>query len=296
MELKDLAYFREVADAAGFRRAADHLNVQQSALSRRVRALEDHLGVSLLERHPGGARLTRAGHRFLEDVRVIFSHLEAALRRARAAGEAGEGMLKIGIVASITSGFVNALLSSYRMAHPQIVVDFVQGDARAHMAEIIGRRLDLAIVTGRPEPSGCDTEQLWREPVLAALHEEDPRAAAEALNLADLARDHFVVSREAPGPEIHDYLVQRLATLGFSPSIDEQRVAREGLMALVGLRFGITLVSGAEAAVRYPNVAFVPLADEKLPFSIVWSPENDNPALRRFLSVARIKAKAGGVS
>lgn len=63
-------------------------------------------------------------------------------------------------------------------------------------------------------------------------------------------------------------------------------------MAMVGLGFGVTLVSGAEAGVAYPHVAFVPLAGEVLPFSAVWSPDNDNPALRRLLSEARVQAKA----
>ncbi|HEV2605571.1 MAG TPA: hypothetical protein VGU24_18140 [Microvirga sp.] len=50
-------------------------------------------------------------------------------------------------------------------------------------------------------------------------------------------------------------------------------------MAMVGLNFGVSLISGAEAGVSYPHVAFVPLAGEVLPFSAVWSPDNDNPAL-----------------
>lgn len=283
--------FVAVAEASGFRRAAEHLGIEQSALSRRVRSLEDHLGVSLFERHRGGARLTVAGRRFLEDVRIVLSHLEAALFTVRAAGYAGEGTLKIGVVASISSSFLNTLLRAYRAEHPTVCMEIVEGEPRAHLADLVGRVLDIAFLTGAPKQQACDAEQLWHEPILAAVSVDDPRADAGILNLTDMAQDRFIVSRSAPGPEIHDYIVQRLATLGFSPKISHHRVAREGLMAMVGLGFGVTLISGAEAGVAYPGVAFVPLAGEVLPFSAVWSPENDNPALRRLLSAARVQAR-----
>ena len=64
-------------------------------------------------------------------------------------------------------------------------------------------------------------------------------------------------------------------------------------MNLVGLGFGVSLVADHWRGVRYPNVAFVPIGDEeeKVPFSLTWRPENDNPALRRFVSLARVHAR-----
>ena len=60
-------------------------------------------------------------------------------------------------------------------------------------------------------------------------------------------------------------------------------------MHLVALGFGISIASEAATATRYPEVVFRPLAtaEDMLPYSAVWLPGNDNPALRRFLSLAR---------
>ena len=60
-------------------------------------------------------------------------------------------------------------------------------------------------------------------------------------------------------------------------------------MHLVALGFGISFASEAGTATRYPEVVFRPLAtaEDMLPYSAVWLPGNDNPALRRFLSLAR---------
>lgn len=287
MELKELYTFVAVAEACAFRRAASYMQVEQSALSRRVRRLEDGLGVSLLERHRSGVRLTVAGAQFLDDTRTVISYLNTAVRRVSAAGQAREGILKIAVVASISSSFGNELLRRFRAAHPKVVIEIAEGDPGEHVAAIQARLIDLAFVTGTRQVMGCDAEALWIEPILAALPDDDPRARANSLDLVSLSSEVFIVSRAAPGPEIHDYIVQRLALLGFSPRIDYQSVTREGLMSLVGLKFGVSLVSGAEAGVNYPHVVFVPLAGETLPFSAVWSAENDNPALRRMLSLAR---------
>ena len=102
-----------------------------------------------------------------------------------------------------------------------------------------------------------------------------------------------MVSAAEPGPEIHEYLIRRLADLGRSPIVMQHRIGREGIMNLVGLGLGVSLVADHWLGVQYPNVAFVPIGaeDESVQFSLVWRPENDNPALRRFVSLARAHAK-----
>jgi len=61
-----------VGEHLSFRRVATVLGVRQSAVSRRVRELEDELGVSLFERHHAGVRVTNAGARFLQDARAAL--------------------------------------------------------------------------------------------------------------------------------------------------------------------------------------------------------------------------------
>src|SRR5262249_39643033 len=70
-------------------------------------------------------------------------------------------------------------------------------------------------------------------------------------------------------------------------------VGRDTLMHLVAMGLGISLTTEATAATPFPKVVFRPIArnDELLQFSAAWLPHNDNPALRRFLSLARTLAK-----
>lgn len=122
-QLKDLDYFGAIAEASGIRRAATHLNVQLSSVSRRIRDLEDALGVSLFDRHQGDVRLTEAGARFRSDLRPVFSRLDNALWRARATGRVEKGRVRSGILASLASGFFNRVLSQWLAEHPRIALD-----------------------------------------------------------------------------------------------------------------------------------------------------------------------------
>ncbi len=283
-----------VAEHLSFSRAAQVLGVRQSAVSRRVRALEDALGVSLFERDSTGVRLTDAGRSFLDKSRPALAEIDHAVKTAASAGRAVEGVLRIGVVCSVSHGFVRDLIGHYRCYHPGVALDPVEGSAGEHIARITERQLDIAFVTGKPPASHCDTAVLWEARVFATLPQWKALAGEAEISWDALMDEHFIVSREAPGPEIHDYIVRRVAGFGRSPSVERHSVGRETLMHMVALGLGITLASEASIGTRHPDIVFRPLADveDRLRYSSVWLPGNDNPALRRFLSLARSMSAA----
>ena len=153
---------------------------------------------------------------------------------------------------------------------------------------MVAKELDLAIVTGSRSSPDYESAIFWFEDVFAALAGQHPLARQRRVQLSSLAAERFLVTRHPPGPEIYDWIISRLSGLGSRPIVEEQAVGRDTLLSLVGLGFGVTLASSAETTISYPNVSFVKLDGERLPFSFVWLPTNDNPALRRFLSGARV--------
>src|SRR5262245_20021772 len=65
IELRHLRYFIAAADHGSFRKAGVALQITESAISRRIRDLDDGIGVSLFTRHNGGVRVTAAGRQLL---------------------------------------------------------------------------------------------------------------------------------------------------------------------------------------------------------------------------------------
>ncbi len=171
-------------------------------------------------------------------------------------------------------------------------VDFLDGNPAEHIAAIRQLRLDVAFLTGTQDWIDCERVPLWSERVFAALPDDHVLVAREELAWDDLAGESFIVNVAPPGQEIHDHLVRCLADLGRHPQIEVQQIGRDNLLPLVALGRGLTLVSEAMTVAQLPGISYRPIAGEVLPFSAVWSPRNDNPAFRRFLSTARALAKS----
>ncbi|WP_306117807.1 MULTISPECIES: LysR family transcriptional regulator [unclassified Roseitalea] len=293
MSFTDLLSIVSVAEAGSFRQAAVRLAVSQPALSRRIQRLEDALGLSLFERHPSGARLTQGGSHFIMSARMVLRDMRRAIGAAQSHGLAECGRLRLGIIASLSRGVVRDLISTYLAAHPGVDVSMRETGRSELLALLSHREIDAVIAAGYPEPEVGEGLLLHHEAVYLAMRTDHRLAGREVLSWKDVRKEAFIVSAREPGPEIHDYITRCASDLGRSIRMRSFEADREGIMNLVGLGLGVSLVPDHWRGIRYPDVAFVRIGAEgdTIPFSITWRPENDNPALRRFVSLARVHAR-----
>ncbi len=146
---------------------------------------------------------------------------------------------------------------------------------------------------GTPAVPNCETAQFWTERVFVSLPQGHVLCARKEIEWEALRDEHFILRQSDPGPTIQDYIIKRLADLGHRLSVQRFDVGRETSIHLVALGLGVSLTSEATTASSFPGVEFRPIAGDTgvIPFSAVWSPNNDNQAFRRFLSLARVLAK-----
>ncbi len=269
IELRHLRYFIAAAEYGSFRKAGAAVGVQESAISRGIRDLEDLLGASLFHRHSGGVRLTFAGNRFLRSSRHVIRKLGEGAHDVAAVGRGENGDVRIGIYSSIASGFLAELLQAYRHRYSKVRIKLIDGNPAEHIAAIRQLRLDVAFLTGDRNWPGCDRAPLWSERVFVVLPDIHPLVAEEEVMWRDLADQPFIVSETAPGQEIHDHLVRELTGLGWHPEIQVQSVGRDNLLPLVAIGQGLTLVSEAMTVAQFPGVTYRPILGEILPFSAI---------------------------
>jgi DNA-binding transcriptional LysR family regulator len=219
--------------------------------------------------------------------------LDRCRSAAGAAGRGENGMLRIGIFSSIAGGFLRELIPTYAERYPEVALQVSEGGLREHIALIGTGRVDIAFVMGTPLVPNCEITQFWTERLVIALPQGHVLCRSEEIKWEQLHDRHFVVRQSDAGLANHDHIIKRLADLGHHPSVQRLDVGRETLMHLVALGLGVCLTSEATMGTPYPQVMFRPIGgdDELLHFSGVWSPRNDNPAFRRFLSLAKTLAK-----
>jgi len=298
LDMTDFACFLAVGESGSFRKAAVKTGLGQSAVSRRIQKLEDLAGVSLFERHPTGATLTPAGWTFAEHARSLVGNLQEAIDCAHNAGTGRQGQLGLGIIASLSQGPIRDVVAEFFAKHPNVEFRFVEGERSELVTMLSHRRLDVVIASGEFASEYGDSLVISEERIYLAVPEQHKLSSRSKLSWDDLYSEHFLVSADEPGPEIHEYIIRRLADLGRRPRVTRYRICREGLMNLIGLGLGVGLVAEHWCGVTYPSVVFRPVGyhKERVPFSVVWRPDNDNPALRRFVSLARVHAKKAAAS
>jgi DNA-binding transcriptional LysR family regulator len=213
------------------------------------------------------------------------------VRNAKASGRGEAGVIRIGIFWPVLCGFLAKLLQEYAAANPHVRAELVEAPGSNHILSLKRRDLDVAFLAGDIMADGCDVAHLWNEQIFVVLPSDDALTQKRSLTWRDLRDRHFVVSEADPGPRLHDYLIKHLGNIGHRPSIERQSVGRDNLMHLVAIGRGLTLTSEALIGARFPGVVYRAIHGHVLPFSAIWEPTNDNPALARLLRLAKSMAR-----
>jgi len=286
IELRHLRYTIAAADAGSFRAAASVLNIEQSALSRRIRDLEVRLGAPLFVRYHGGVRLTEAGEKFVVRARNALSQIRHAVADAASLGRGITETVRIGIISSFASGFLSNLIRTYVEACPKVWIGIVESTPASHLAAVQQHLLDIAFLFGQHAAIGCESRHLWDEQVIVALPAAHRLAMRFDLSWQDLHGETFIVREAGAGLEVQEFITANLNKHGCDARVERQAIGRDSLLHLVAMGRGITLAGDALTAASFPGVTYRPLRDEVWSFSAIWSSSNRNFALKTLLNRA----------
>jgi DNA-binding transcriptional LysR family regulator len=123
-----LRAFVEVADEGGFAAAARELGTSRSAISRLIAALEDQLGVQLLNRTTRKTTLTESGATYLERARIILSELNEAERLVADLQTEPSGALRINGPMTFGTMYLADAVAEFMALYPQLTVNLVLND------------------------------------------------------------------------------------------------------------------------------------------------------------------------
>ncbi len=169
MEIDQVETFLAVATFGGFHRAAEALRVSQPAVSARIKALEESLGVTLFARSRGGLALSDAG-------RTLRPYAEQLLRAAALARHSvhehqpgSAGPLQIAAALSISIYFLPDVLKHFQRAHPNVTVTIRSGHSKEVLEMVLGEEAEIGLARSLHHPE-VETLSLRDDPLLLVAH------------------------------------------------------------------------------------------------------------------------------
>ena len=182
--------------------------------------------------------------------------------------------------------------------HPDVALFISESPNNELLTMLVQRRIDAVVALGVFQEEQGDSVVVENQRIYVAIPDSHPLAKQQMVCWQDLSNETFLVGHTGLESSLHEQLIFGFPNANARPRIVRHNIGREALMNMVGLSFGVSLTTEQWAANRYPDVAFRALASQSasVPLSLIWRPENDNPALRRFVSLARVHAKKAASS
>jgi len=246
MELRQLRYFVAVAEEGNISRAAKRIFLTQPALSRQIKALEDEIGQSLLERQAHSIRLTPVGEALLREANELLQHAEHVLERVRSAGHGVR--LRVGYAPSLAAGMLSVAVANFTQAHPNARVELFDLSTNEMLAGLESDKLDVALSVGQQrETRGLKWTPLIRAPWQLVVNRSHSLARRSRVKPAEVAREPLLVFCQRDYPEYWDIITGWLRDHQQRPHIAGEYDGLESLMAAVESGLGVALLTSRTA-------------------------------------------------
>lgn len=285
MELDGVRTFVAVAEAGQFQTAAANLAVTQQAVSKRVAALEQSLGVRLFIRTPRGATLTIDGQAFLPHARELLQ----AEGRAAASVRPGQRALRVDVINRRIAPA--GLMHAFYRTHPEVELDLVtlsEANAGEAVAAVAAGTIDATFRAVRTSvgwlPKGLRSALVIDDAHELLVGPRHPLADAPAVTPKDLAGHRIWMPGMAPGTEWSDYYEELAAEFGLEIDVVGPHFGNEALLAEIADSAELATFAGAGSQYLWPasyDLRRIPVHDPTpvYPHSLVWSTANPHPAL-----------------
>ncbi len=263
LNVNRLRVLAEVAERGSFSGAADALAYTQSAVSQQVATLEAETGMTLLERHARGVRLTPAGQALVEHTEGILARLEAAEAELSAIAGLRAGRLRMASFPTAGATLMPLAIATFRSTYPDIELTLSEGEPEEIAPRLRASEFDLALLFEFDEPDEVDSlmrVELLQDPMYLALPQAHPLAEKSDLRLEDLRGEAWVqTSRASPCAR---HVVRSCHAAGFEPNVSFESDDYQTVQGLVAAGVGVALIPELALSVVREDIAIRALAPQ----------------------------------
>ncbi|MCL6632465.1 MAG: LysR family transcriptional regulator [Alicyclobacillus herbarius] len=265
MDVEQLKSFCAVVEFLSFRKAAESLQITQPGVSRRIKGLEDELGIPLLQRGPQTVSLTPQGKRFLPYAERILKILTQGVTEAL--NEKHHDHLSIGSSPTISHNLLPEFIRRFKVHHDSIITLYTVPSSQVYEM-LLDQTIDLGFASAFFPHAQLSHERIFSEtivcvgcPALVEAHVSHGNLVAHPLPaiINNLNTD--------PWRTINEYVSDN-PRYKVVIQVDSTHIARE--IAKIGI--GIAFLPHSEAVndLKTGTLVEIPLSDFELPHRPVY--------------------------
>ncbi len=257
--------FKAVAENSSFTIAGRRLYVAQSAVSRKIRLLEDELGDKLFKRVNKRIFLTPAGDTMLRYTCRVFQELRNAALEISDLGEMKRGTLRIGSGMTACMYVLPPVIEEFRTQFPSIEVQVVTGTAEMLIPQIRDGQIDLGVLTLPVVAPDLEVTRFAQEEmVLVASPKNRKLAKRRTVRAAELGAYPMIAFSR--GTSTRALVDQYLERVGVDPIIAMESENVATIKPLVRINLGVSLLPlrSVLAEARRGELHYVRIRDEKI--------------------------------
>lgn len=283
MDIAKLKAFIIVAEELNFRRSAEILGMSQPPLTRLISSLEFELGVKLFERTTRKVTLTGAGVLLLKEAREITSALERIETEIKATRKPKTGVIRIGFSRTVFMARFPTLIEEFQIRFPKIKLELQEESTNAILRRVKEKHFDVGFVESITSDPELTSHQVDDEILGVLLPAKHPLASRKEIDFSELKDETIILHHKKEAEEFHARVSHLIQGMAKKPKT-YIKAEGESCPILVATGKGVSLTIAAAEAVTRGRTKFVPIKEMFLPVSAFWKSENQNPALKSFLS------------
>lgn len=281
--------FVTVAEELNFRRSAERLNIDQSALTRRIQKLEQILGFRLFERTTRDVSLTPAGISYFRDNAQLIAQHEDSILTARRVAQGKAGHLRIGYMAFAATELMPQAVVRFHRQLPEIDVSLRYMSTQKQKLALAHDEIDIGYLIGPFDHPDFHSVLLSSELLYVVTPRNHPLLHRYTITPRDLADQTIILGDRRDWEEYRWRLSEMLSSEGVSLRVDMEASTTLALIGLVAAGLGITIYPESLIGFLGKSVETRPIIHPNFRSRTVlaWRRANRSEQVRKFAEVAR---------
>jgi DNA-binding transcriptional LysR family regulator len=240
-------------DTGSFSSAARELGYTQSGLTHMMNALEDELGVSILQRGYYGIKLTQAGERILPYIRSLVNSEDALINEIELVKSYGDNIIRIGAFSSMAGTWLPYIVEKFNAEFPDVTVNIQTGTVTELYGGLDEGRFDICFGT-KNDKYDFKWTVLGKDPFYAILPPDYP------INDSEFPIERFNGTKFLmPGLGFDDDIGAVFSEYGVKPFVTPTYVDDPAIVSMVEHGIGVSMLSKLTLRHNHDGVKVLPI-------------------------------------